>query len=145
MDVHDLNRIIEENNLTHVPVPSPGGGLLATGWTDGRTTYVATSRFMSNHITIADVTQTLRTDQRAEEIASRRYGLPFGELPPHEQMTVWMEAEHLDVTDCPSYKNYGDGVGTCRENEGRSCEAELGRPCDEWLAFLRECRQEEKS
>lgn len=94
---------------------------------------------------VAEADRRLRTDRRAEEIASRRYGRPFGELPPHEQMTVWMEAEHIDVTDCPHYKNVGDCVGTCRENEGRSCEAELGNPCDEWLAMLREWRQGEES
>ena len=91
---------------------------------------------------VAEADQRLRTDRCAEEIAGKRYGRPFGELPPHEQMTVWMEAEHLDLRDCPHYKGHRDGVGGCRENEGRACQAELGEPCDKWLACLKEYREE---
>lgn len=46
---------------------------------------------------VAEADRRLRTDRRAEEIASQRYGWPFEELPPHEQMTVWLEAEHEEV------------------------------------------------
>ena len=82
------------------------------------------------------------TAQRAEEIALKRYGRDFNELPPQEQMRVWLEAEHRDVTDCPHYKGHTDGVGGCRRNEGRACEFELGRPCEEWLNTLREWHEE---
>ena len=47
----------------------------------------------------AEVSRLLSTDRRAEAIARRRYGRPFGELPPHEQMTVWLEAEHEEVSE----------------------------------------------
>ena len=39
----------------------------------------------------------LRTDRRAEGIAMQRYGRTFGELPAHEQMGVWLEAEHREA------------------------------------------------
>lgn len=39
-----------------------------------------------------------KTAQKAEEIALLRYGRDFNELPPHEQMAVWLEAEHEEVS-----------------------------------------------
>jgi len=47
----------------------------------------------------AEVTRLLSADRRAEAIACRRYGRPFQELPPHEQMTVWLEAEHQEASE----------------------------------------------
>jgi len=35
-----------------------------------------------------------RTSERAEELAQKRFGASFNELDKHQQMMVWMDAEH---------------------------------------------------
>ena len=40
-----------------------------------------------------------RTSNKAEDLAEQRYGREFNDLPPSEQMKVWMEAEQAVADD----------------------------------------------
>ena len=47
---------------------------------------------MSVQVERVDVEE--RTSVRAEELAQKRFGASFDELDKHQQMVVWMDAEH---------------------------------------------------
>jgi len=45
------------------------------------------------------------TIEKAEDIAEKRYGREFGQLPASQQMQVWMEAEKQAISAMADYNS----------------------------------------